>query len=186
MSGVVFKFKFPALDARLRKNKDRIYQFIAAQMQTNRALLFDAAGNYNGHKPWAPLKFRSGKPLSARGTLRKSIGPSNMGDKPKMGSNSIVEYKSGIVKIGTNLAYAAIHNNGGVVRAKKAKALKIPLPSGAKATDASKGLRKSEGNFIFRKSVTIPQRNFDEITPQDRQEFNEALGAVLKEVLSGK
>jgi phage gpG-like protein len=180
------KFYWPRLEERVRKNQERIEMFIAAQMQTNRALLFDHSGDYNGHKPWAPLKFRNGKPLLLRGTLRKSIGPQNDGKRPGRGENSIVETSNGIVKIGTSLAYASIHNQGGKIVAKQAKALKIPIPGGKGATDVAKSIRKNEGSFIFRKSVQIPKRNFDEITDQDRVEFNEAMKAVLKEVIRGK
>lgn len=164
------KFKFPRLDERLKKNRKRIEQFIAAAMQTNRALLFDQSGEYNGHEKWAPLKFRTGKPLLLRGNLRRSIAPQNDGVRPKQGDNGIVEFRNGIVKIGTKVKYASIQDQGGIVRAKNAKALKIPLEKG----------------FIFRKSVEIPARNFSSITPEDRQEFNDAMKAVLVEVLSGE
>lgn len=170
MDVLTIKFKFPKLDERIKKNRKRIQEFMAAAMQTNRALLFDHEGAYSGHKKWAPLKMRSGKILSKRGNLRKSIAPSNDGKHPTMSNNGIVQYKSGIVKIGTNIAYAAIQNNGGIIKAKNAKALKIPIEGG-------KG-------YIFRKKVTIPARNFNEITPEDQVEFNEALKAILVEVLT--
>lgn len=174
------KFQFPDLIGKLKKNKERIELFIAAQMQTNRAMLFEHSGEYNGHPKWAPLKFRNGKPLLLRGTLRKSIAPPNDGKRPVHGPNGIVEYKSGKVKIGTKLAYASIQNNGGVVKAKNAKALKIPMPKGEKGTDAS----KAQGKFMFRKSVNIPARNFNEVNQQDKQEFREALKNVLVEILN--
>jgi phage gpG-like protein len=177
------KFKFPKLENRIKKNHKRIEQFVAAAMQTNRALLFEHSGEYSGHQKWAPLKFRNGKPLLLRGTLRKSIAPQNDGLTPKQGDNGIIEYRSGIVKIGTRLAYAAIQNNGGVIKAKNAKALKIPLPQGKMATKEGKAAAEKNGKFMFRKSVTIPARNFDSITPQDRDEFETALKAVLAEVL---
>jgi phage gpG-like protein len=165
---IVAKFKFPHLEDKIKKNRHRIEMFIAATMQTNRALLFDSEGAANGHKKWATLKFRTGKPLLLRGTLRKSIGPTNDGKRPKQGPNGIVEYANGVVKIGTSLAYAAPQNFGAVVSAKKAKALKIPL---------------GPGKYMFRKSVTIPARNFNSISPEDKQEFNEALAQVCAEVL---
>lgn len=163
------KFKFPRLEERIKKNHHRIEQFIAAAMQTNRALLFEHEGEYSGHKKWAPLKMRTGKILSKRGTLRKSIGPPNDGNRPVQSDNGIVEFKSGIVKIGTRLAYASMQNEGAVIVAKNAKALKIPLEGGK--------------NFIFRKKVTVPARNFDSITEEDREEFEMAMKAILVEVL---
>lgn len=168
MDSLTIKFKFPKLDERIKKNHHRIEQFIAASMQTNRALLFDHEGQYSGHKAWAPLKLRTGKILSKRGNLRRSIGPGNDGHRPVQSDNGIVEYKNGVVKIGTSLAYAKIQNDGGIIKAKKAKALKIPLEN---------------GGYIFRKKVEIPARNFSDITPEDRDEFEQSMKAILKEVL---
>jgi phage gpG-like protein len=163
------KFNFPKLDIRLKKAHHRIEQFLAASMQTNRALLFDHEGAYSGHKKWAPLKLRSGKILSKRGNLRRSIGPPNDGVRPVQSDNGIIEYRNGIVKIGSNLAYASVQNDGAVIKAKSAKALKIPI-------EGSK-------DFLFRKKVTIPARNFDSITPEDKEEFTQSLKAILVEVL---
>lgn len=174
------KYHFPDLAKKVKKNRRRIEEFMAATMQTNRALLFNHEGAYSGHKKWKPLKFRNGKPLMARGTLKKSIGPQNDGKRPRRGPNSIVEFQNGIVRVGTSLKYAGIHNRGGVVQARHAQALKIPMPSGAKATDEA----KEHGKVMFRKSVKIPKRNFSDITPEDKREFTEALVAVVSEVLS--
>jgi phage gpG-like protein len=161
------KFKFPKLEEKIKKNRTRIEQAIAASMQTNRSLLFDSSGEYNGHKKWDKPKLRSGKPLMKTGTLKKSIGPGNTGEKPKQGPNGIVQYTNGIVKIGTKLKYAAIQNYGGLVKAKKAGALKIP----------------TEDGFIFRKKVKIPARNFTDITAADRQEFEDTIRNIISEVL---
>ena len=78
---------------------------------------------------------------------------------------------------------------GGVLRAVNAQALKIPLPSGKSATDLTKELRKSangdKDKFIFRKSVKIPARPFDDWTLEDEAELSEALRNKLIEVLNG-
>lgn len=138
-------FKFPDWAAKIKKNEERINLFIAAQVQTNRGLLFDAEGSYNGHPAWAPLKFRQGQVLSQRGTLRKSIAPYNSKGRP--GPDGIVQFQGDTITIGTTLLYARMMNEGtekmpgGVLKPKNAKALRIPLPSGAGASQIAKELR---------------------------------------------
>jgi phage virion morphogenesis protein len=56
---------------------------------------FEASGR---PEPWAPLKYRQGKPLILSGRLRASITG---------------EVQGSTVVLGTNLSYAAIHNYGG-------------------------------------------------------------------------
>lgn len=162
------KFKFPKLDGVLKKNHERIEMALAATMQTNRSLLFDAEGNANGHKKWKPLVFREGKPLLKTGTLRKSIAPRNDGLRPGHSDGSVVRFNNGVVTIGTSLAYAKIQNEGGIIRAQNKKALKIPT---------------GDGNYIFRKKVEIPARDFTSITPADEQEFGETLLNVMIQIL---
>lgn len=191
--------EFPDLEDRLKRNLKKVYLFIASQMQANRGFLFDAEGAYNGHAPWAPLKFRRGMILSDRGTLRKSIAPRPARGVP--GTDGIVRFSGERVTIGTSLAYAAMMNwgttklPGGVLRATKAKALKIPIPGGKGATDAAKSLRKgattiknAQGKsekFIFRKSVRIPARRFDEWSNADQTELEEALTGYIAKILRG-
>ena len=67
--------------------------------------------------------------------------------------------------IGTSLIYAAIHQTGGVIRA-KGKALRIPIGG---------------GRAIFRKSVTIPARPFLVIKPQDPADIAGALDARISD-----
>lgn len=198
-------FKFPDLAGKLDKYADEIYLFMAAQMQTNRAELFDAEGAHNGHKKWAALKFRNGRILQDRGTLRKSIGPSNDGIQPRSSEGGFYKINGELITIGTSLGYARLMNDGtkkmpgGVLRATNAKALRIPLPSGKSATEASKSLSKGASKarpedvasgakknqkYIFRKSVKIEPREFDTWTEGDENEMSEALMNKLSEVLS--
>ena len=81
---------------------------------------------------------------------------------------------------------------GGVLRPRTAKALKIPLPSGKGATEGAKSLRKGattiedggkKEKYIFRKSVKIPARPFDDWTIEDEQEMQAALATKIAEVL---
>lgn len=163
-------FKFPDWFEKIKANEERINLFLAANMQTNRAELFDAEGAFNGHRQWKKPIFRpDGQTLSLRGTLRKSIGPENDGKRPKQNPNGIVRIQGDVVTIGTSLIYAKILNSGGVVRPKNAKALAFPGPG---------------GKIMFRKKVTIPARDFQSISPQDQAEFEVALTNFVAEVLN--
>ena len=91
------------------------------------------------------LRFAAGKKLlQDTGDLRRSI---------------LHEIEGNRLTIGTNLIYARIHQEGGVIRAKNAKALRIPL---------------GDGRVIFRQKVTIPARPFLLIKPDDPQKMAEA------------
>ena len=60
------------------------------------------------------------------------------------------------VRIGTNVRYAAIHQFGGTISPRGAKALVFALPS---------------GRWVAAKSVTIPRREFLGVSAEDRQEI---------------
>lgn len=185
------RLSFPDLAKKLKANETEIYKFVAAQIQTNRGMLFDREGAYNGHDKWAPLAFRQGQILSKRGVLRKSLAPINANGTA--GSNGYVTYRGDEVTVGTNLFYAAMMNYGttrmpgGVMRPTKAKALMIPIPGGKEATAAAKGIRaglKGKPKFIFRKYVRIPARVYNDWNQQDQDEISEALMNKIIEVLS--
>jgi phage gpG-like protein len=188
-------FLMPDLKAKLIQRQSELLRTVAAVAQTNRAMLFDSEGRHNGRSGWAPLKFRVGMILSNRGTLRKSIGPSNDGVNPARGPDGILDMAGDRVTIGTRLFYASMMNDGttkfpgGVLRPRNAKALKIPLPSGKSATQGAKGLRKGasgKGNekFIFRKSVRIPARPFNDWNEMDQREMTEALAMHVVRILN--
>lgn len=163
------KFKFPKWKQVIENNRNRINLFIAAQMQTNRAMLFDAEGAYNGHTKWLPLKFRKGQILSKTGKLRKSIGPLGDGKTPKRNAGSIVKFNNDEVTIGTNLAYAKVQNEGAKIVPINAQALKIPI---------------GNGKFIFRKSAIVPARVFNDLNDEDKTEFTVALKNFITELLN--
>lgn len=194
---VEIKFTFPDLHAKLKKAEAELYQFIAAQLQYNRAMLFANEGGYNGHRKWAPLKFRVGQILSDTGALRRSLGPITAQgmERPLKTANGIVEIQGNEVVIGTKLLYARLMNDGtanmpgGVLRPVKAKALMIPLPSGTSATKQAKKAKKTgkkigRQDVIFRKSVRIPARPFDQLNAQDEKEIARALENKIARVLS--
>lgn len=186
---VDIKFDMPKLSPILRKNKQRLLLAFAAAIQTNRGMMFDKEGAYNGHKKWAPLKFRNGQILTDTGTLRKSIAPTNPKGTP--GQDGIVQFSGDTIKVGTRLFYAAMMNwgttklPGGVLRPKNAQALRIPLPSGKGATPGAKGLRKQSGDHIYRKSVRIPARRFDEWNEEDQQEIDATVANLIAVLLDG-
>lgn len=164
---VELKLQFPDLAGKLRTRMDEIELFIAAMMQTNRGMLFDSEGSYNGRPGWEPLKMRQGQILKKSGALSRSLQPN--------GGGGYIQRSNGEIAIGTTVFYAAMMNwgttklPGGVLRPKKAKALKIP---------------QDGGKFMYRKSVRIPARRFDDWNDQDENEMSIALMNKLLEVLS--
>lgn len=193
-SAVDIDFKMPDLAGKFRSHTRELYLFIAAQIQTNRGFLFAHEGAYNGHKKWAPLKFRQGQILSKSGTLRKSISPLPARGSP--GNDGIVKISGDRITVGTRLYYARLMNDGtskmpgGVLRPIKAKALMIPIPGGKTATPLAKQIGKTAhkndngGKFIFRKSVKIPPRPFDDWNREDQLELDEALSNKIAEILN--
>lgn len=161
MGLVGIEWKFPKWERKMKESLDEINLVIAASMQTNRGLLFDAEGNYNGHQAWPPLRLRDGMILSNRGTLRKSLAPP--GAKGTPGPSGIVRFDADTITIGTTLAYARLMNwgsvglPGGVVRAKTAKALKIPLPQGTKATEGASQLQEAANRADAAKRISVLQ-----------------------------
>ena len=142
MALVKVKWSFPNWAQKLQEKHLEILNVVAATIQTNRGMMFDHSGAYNGHDAWKKLVLREGQPLSARGALRQSFAPHNDGKHPITTKDGVMEIVGERITIGTTLAYAKILNEGGIIRPVKAKALMIPLPSGKKATDFAKGLRK--------------------------------------------
>lgn len=145
---IQMSFKIPEMDRIISESQEELLGFMAAMMQTNRGMLFDKSGAYNGHDRWAPLAFRSGQPLKLTGTLSKSMGPM-AGDKPIINSGGVVRISGDIVTTGTKLGYAHLMNfgttlmPGGKMTAKKAQALMIPMPRSQRATQGAKELRRS-------------------------------------------
>lgn len=194
MNGIMIAWKFPKLAKKLRAAKPELQLFLAAQMQTNRGMLFTKSGDFNGHEKWKQPLLRVGQPLSKSTSLRKSMGPKQA--QGKAGPGGIVRFNGPKVTIGTTLAYAEIANfgttkmPGGKIVAKDGHALKIPLPAGKRATETTKGIRKANKEagapvgFMFVKSVKIPERRFDDLTAADTNEIRKAYERKLKSVVS--
>lgn len=177
------KFEFPDWVGKIKAQEERLNLFIAAQIQTNRGMIFDKEGAHNGRSKWAPLKFRNGQILSQRGTLRKSIAPSN--PNGTAGPDGIVRFQGDTITVGTNLLYARMMNDGtvnmpgGVLRPKNAKALKIPLPKGQSANDNAKAAGKARGMAKAQAAANELKRKIDKAqTLKSEQKYREALKAL--------
>lgn len=158
MTDVVIELRMPDWDAAREQLQAAIPGLIAATVQTQRGLIFDAEGAYNGRQKWAGLKCRDGQILKKRGTLSQSIGPKNDGEKPAHTTGSIVRMTGGLegtVTVGTSIAYAAVHNYGAIIRPVRAKALRF----------------RCFGKWTFRKKVVIPPRPFADWTAEDTAEL---------------
>ena len=115
---VDISFDFPDLAAAGARIRAGLPGLIAATLQRQRAMIFDNEGAYHGRPRWEPLKHRKGQILFDTGKLSQSIGPSNRSTaKPGGKVGTIVILSDGIVTIGTDLPYAAIHNYGGTIPA---------------------------------------------------------------------
>lgn len=186
-----FQLTYPEYEALIKKHKRRIMEAVAAAMQANRGMLFDAEGAYNGRSRWAELKMRRGMILQDRGQLRNSMAPVSQGDmKPGRAEGTILEVGDKKVMIGTNLAIAPVHNKGAVIRPVKAKALKIPLPEAKSATPEAKKLRRGsvksadgKQRFIFRAKVVIPARPFGDWNEADQDELNQTLAGIIVQIM---
>jgi phage gpG-like protein len=172
MTRVEITLTLPDFAAYAEKINREVPGLIAATLQTNRGMIFDKSGRYNGRRKWKKLRCRSGMPLKDRGTLSQSMGPRNDGLHPGHATGSILRMTGaleGTVTVGTNIAYAAIQNDGGVIYPKTAKALRF----------------KCRGKWVFAKKVTIPARPFNDWTREDGKELVETIENYIGHVLAG-
>ena len=98
------------LSEALKRRWPDVVNAVAATVQTNRAMLFDREGAYNGHTKWAPIS-RPGRILQDTGRLRRSIVPGRQGSG-KPGANGTVLVDARIVRLETKVEYASVHENG--------------------------------------------------------------------------
>ena len=94
-------------------------------------------------------RLQGGKTLVDKGNLRDGISTAVSGDT---------------VLIGSNTPYAAIHQFGGTIKPKTAKALYFQLPS---------------GGFIFAQKVNIPARAYIGLGTDDENRITDALERYL-------
>lgn len=135
----------------------------------------------DGGPNWPALKFRQGQILKKTGLLFKSVTtPGAQGNVNRV-TGSVLTW-------GTELKYAKIHNEGGIITAKNAKMLWIPISEKAarigplknKADREKSGLKYGK-DFIFKKSVKIPKREFLVLRQPAMQEISEhVLGRIIE------
>lgn len=93
------------------------------------------------------------------------------------------------VEVGTNVVYAAIHQFGGVIRAKKGPFLSIPVTPQARAAGSPRNMpglavaqtlkgqfvlvdsKSGTVHYLLRKQVTMPERPFLGASDDDRAEL---------------
>lgn len=155
---------------------------IAASVQTQRGFIFDHEGEYNGHEKWAPLKFRDGQILSDTGKLRKSIAPMQKKDgKPGREEGTILEARGDMVTVGTDIAYAEIHELGRIYHGTPGMPLAFEVPY--KVTGKNGKKRKKGSYWIFCQKIVIPPRPFGTTTQQDAEEIGETVANFYKSLL---
>lgn len=154
-------------------------------------------------KAGAQLRFRSGKGPDGN-DWKKSRRALNEGGKTlnltrRLRNSITTAYTHTSATVGTNVAYAAIHQFGGIIRAKKGPFLAIPVTPAARAAGSPTrmpGLRvwqtlkgqfvmgdeKGTVHFLLRRQVTMPARPFLGASQADRTE----LLRVLQEHLQGR
>ena len=121
-------------------NKGEMLDEVAFYMENEMRKRFDTETDYQGNK-WKKLKLREGKILSDTGMLKGSLGTA--------------EIKGNTVTVFSNLVYAKIHDEGGTITPKSAKALYF----------------KVGGKDYFSKSVTIPKRQFSGVSDKNKEDL---------------
>ena len=114
------------------------------------AKMRDVAGN-----PFIKGYKASGKTLTDSGTLRRSI-------THNANINEVI--------YGSNLEYARIHNDGGIIKATNKKALKF----------------KVNGKWVTKKQVIIPKREFIGISNDDKLEAMEMIKLHITDSFLGR
>ena len=159
---------------------------MARVLKTGAQLRFRTATDPDGN-PW--LKSRrvsegGGQTLSLTRRLRNSL---------------TTAADQNTATVGTNVAYAAIHQFGGVIRAKRGPFLAIPITAAARSAGSPRnmtglhvwqtlkgqfvmGTDKGIVHFLLRRQVTMPARPFLGASDSDRAE----LLSVLQQHLEGK
>lgn len=157
---------------------------IGRALKTGAQLRFRTTSGPDG-KEWAQsfrAKTGGGQTLSLTRRLRNSI---------------TYEAQAGSVAVGTNVAYAAIHQFGGVIRAKAGPFLAIPVTPAARAAGSPRNMAglhvaqtlkgqymlvdaKGVTQYLLRAQVTMPARPFLGVSDGDRTEIVGVVERYLK------
>ena len=165
-----WKWTWDDIYKRVYEHKADLMNLIAATLQTQRAMIFDKEGAYNGREKWKPsqraLK-KGGMTLSKSGALRRSIAPRNNGIVPGKDRGTIIMIEGTKVSIGTTLAYAAIHNYGGTIKHPGTR------------NGFGRGIRIRPHNIV------IPKRPFLDYTSEDKKEVVDTLMNAMAALIDG-
>lgn len=133
MTNLTFDVQAAAVQRRLQQlaGTDAVRRALAAlgRVLVNRIRLGFRSGTSPYGSRWAPPLLRSGQPLIDTGRLRSSITSQVQGSE---------------VVVGTNVAYAPVHQFGAAIVPRRARFLAVPTPTG----------------LVFLRQVTIPARPF--------------------------
>lgn len=112
--------------------------------------------------------------------------------------NSITSaYDATTASVGTNVVYAAIHQMGGVIRAKNGPFLAIPITAAARSAGSPRNMpglhvwqtlkgqyvmgdAKGQVHYLLRRQVTMPARPFLGASEADKTELSRVLQAHLQ------
>lgn len=174
-------FKFPDMLGHYKAEFKRILIGIASDIQFNVGMRFDNQGQYNGHERWKDLA--SGKNLKMgknglftrqvlkgkTGGLKNSISPQSQDGQA--GPQGYVKFEgdinNAVVKVGTLVKYARIHNEGGLIH------------HPGTANGFGRGIK------IPAHGISIPRRNFTDWNKQDASNMKKFLKNLV-DVLNGK
>lgn len=134
-------------------------ELIAQAAKDRVAMEFDEHVDPYGH-PWKALRSRDGQPLTDTERLANSFAFQAVGDT---------------VRIGTNVAYAGVHQYGATITAKTKKGLRFRV-GGARP--------RTSGQWVTKQAVTIPQRQMvpeGDLGPVWTADFEAEANAILDE-----
>lgn len=123
--------------------------------------------------PWAPIKYRRGKPLRDTGRLQRSIIEKTTKDS---------------ATVGTNVEYAKIHHYGGTIKNPGgARTLHFKMVRGEVR---NRFVKSGKSNFaqdvtVGPYKINIPARPFLGIGPRMVDKINAQIDAWSKEILRG-
>lgn len=139
---------------RLRRGwQPRLMRVLGAEALARTQECFETSTDPYG-RPWPKLKTRQGQPLLDTGRLRNSLHVRTLANKG--------------FRVVTAVKYAALHNYGGTVTAKKAPVLRF----------------KVAGRWVSKKSVTIPRRQFIPDKGKTPREWAEGFEEVARVFLA--
>jgi phage gpG-like protein len=85
-----------------------------------------------------------------------------------------------MVTIGTDIAYAIVHEEGATIRGNPLLHFKVPVYTTSKKTGK---VRQSGSKWIYAHKVTIPARPFGDLTKEDIKELNDTISNYYESIL---